>query len=143
VVAGSNIETVRRIYEAFSRRTDAVVREEALVSQWHEDGRWYPLILGGGALEGAVYEGHDGLRRFARELADESWSEVTVELLDARRMPGNRVLAHPRLTAVGERSGARVQTDTWAVFTFRGAKILEGRVFADEAAALAYSRTPE
>jgi ketosteroid isomerase-like protein len=138
VVAGSNIETVRRVYEAFSRRADDVLREEGVVSQWHEDGRFYPLMLGGGALEGAVYEGHEGLRRFARELADESWSELTVELLEVRELPRDRVLAHPRVTAVGESSGARVQTDTWAVFTFQDGKILEGRVFADEAAALAY-----
>jgi ketosteroid isomerase-like protein len=138
VVAGNNVETVRRVYEAFAQRSDEVVREDALLSQWHEDGRFYPLLLGGGALEGAVYEGHEGLRRFARELADESWSEVTVELLDVREMPRDRVLAHPRVTAVGESSGAPVQTDSWAVFTFHDGKIIEGRVFADEAAALAY-----
>jgi ketosteroid isomerase-like protein len=95
-------------------------------------------MLGGGALEGAVYEGHKGLRRFARELADESWSEVTIELLDVRELGKDRVLAHPRLTAVGESSGLRLQTDTWAVFTFRDGKILEGRVFTDEVAALVY-----
>jgi ketosteroid isomerase-like protein len=145
MVAESNVETVRRVYDAFAQRDDDVVREEAVISQWHEDGRFYPLMLGGGALEGAVYEGHEGLRRFTRELADESWSEVTVELLDVQQLPGDRVLAHPRVTAVGESSGARVQTDTWAVFTFRDGKILEGRVFADQAAALAYGceqRTP-
>jgi ketosteroid isomerase-like protein len=134
-----NVETVRRIYEAFGHRTDDGVRDEAVLSQWHEDARWYPLLLGGGALEGAVYEGHEGLRRFARDQADEAWADLSVELLDVRELSEDRVLAHPRLTVVGESSGARLQTETWAVFTFRDRKVVEGRVFADEAAALAYA----
>ena len=138
VVSESNVETVRRVYEAFALRADDRAREEAVVSQWHEDGRWYPLLLGGGALEGAVYVGHEGLRRFTRERADEAWSEVTVELLEVSEMSENCVLAHPRLTTVGESSGVRLQTETWAVFTLRDHKVVEARAFADRSAALAY-----
>jgi hypothetical protein len=135
-----NLEVVRRAYEAFAQRADDRVREEAVVEQWHSEGRWYPMILGGGALEGAVFVGHEGIRRFAREQADEAWADVEVELLDVRELDADRVLAHPRLTAIGERSGVRVQTETWALFTLREHKLIEGRVFADERSALAYAR---
>jgi ketosteroid isomerase-like protein len=138
VVPDSNVEVVRRAYGAFAQRTDDRVREDSVVSHWHKDARWYPLMLGGGALEGAVYEGHEGIRRFTREQADEAWSEVNIELLEVRALGDELVLAHPRLTTVGESSGVRVQAETWAVFTLRDHKIIEGRVFADEASALAY-----
>jgi ketosteroid isomerase-like protein len=142
VTDSANVELVRRVFEAFARRADDRAREEAVVNQWHEDARWYPLLLAGGALEGEVYEGHEGLRRFTRAQADDAWSNVDVEVLDVRELDADRVIAHCRLTAVGEASGVRLQTETWSLFKLREQKVLEGRVFADQAAALAYGAEP-
>jgi hypothetical protein len=58
-------------------------------------------MLGGGALEGTVYEGHEGIRTGTREQADEAWSEISVELLELRVLDAQHVLACPRLTTVG------------------------------------------
>jgi ketosteroid isomerase-like protein len=137
-VPDSNVEVVRRAYEAFAQRADDRVREASVLTHWHRDARWYPLMLGGGALEGTVYEGHDGIRRFTREQADEAWSKVSVDLLELRVLDAECVLARPRLTTVGQSSGVRVHAETWAIFTLRHHKIIEGRVFVDEASALAY-----
>ena len=133
----SNVEIVRRALDNFARRGEPGDDDE-LAELWRDDARFYPLILGEGALEGAVYEGHAGLLRFAREQADEPWSELTSEVLELRELAGSRVLAHARLSAVGEASGARVAADTWLIFVLREEKIIEGRVFANAAEALAY-----
>jgi hypothetical protein len=101
--------------------------------------RWYPLLLGGGALEALVYEGHRGMPRFVAGQADEAWSEVAAELIEVHDLDANRVLAHTRLTAVGEASGAKVAQVTSVVFTCREGKLTEGRTSASEGEALAYA----
>jgi ketosteroid isomerase-like protein len=133
----SNVEIVRRAFDVFARRGEPG-GHDAIAELWHDDARFYPLILGEGALEGAVYEGHEGILRFFREEADRAWSELTVELVELRELDESRVLAHARPSAVGERSRARVSADTWFVLTVRDEKIVEARVFAAEAEALAY-----
>jgi hypothetical protein len=45
-----------------------------------------------------------------------------------------------RVSAVDAQSGARVGANTWFIFTLRDRKVVEARVFADEAAALAQDR---
>jgi ketosteroid isomerase-like protein len=139
-VVRTNVETTRRVFEAFAQRGEPSVRQQVVAELWHEDARWYPLMLGGGTLEGAVYEGHEGILKFFGEQADESFSEVSVELLELRDLDERRVLAHTRLSAVGKRSGASVVADTWVLVTLRDEKVLEGRAFADEAGALAHDR---
>jgi ketosteroid isomerase-like protein len=136
-VPDGNVEIVRDVYEAFAQRADRRVREDSVPTHWHPDARWYPLMLGGGALEGTVYEGHEGIRTGTREQADEAWSEISVELLELRVLDAQHVLACPRLTTVGQSSGVRVHAETCAVFTLLNRKIIEGRVFVDEASALA------
>jgi ketosteroid isomerase-like protein len=120
----------------FARRGEARLEEEVL-ALWHDDARWYPLLLGGGALEGLIYEGHEGVLRFLREQADEGWSEVRSDPVELRDVDENRVLAHVRVSAVGAHSGASVGADTWFIFRLRDQKIVEARVFADEAGATA------
>jgi ketosteroid isomerase-like protein len=138
-VSQRNVEIVQRVFEMFARRGDKRLEEEVL-ALWHDDARWYPLLLGGGALEGVVYEGHEGVLRFLREQADEGWSEVRSDPVELRELDENRVLAHVHVSAVGAHSGARVGADTWFTFTLRDRKVVEARVFADEAAALADDR---
>lgn len=132
-----NVEIVRRAFEGFTRRGEPG-GQDVIAEVWHQDARFYPLILGEGALEGAVYEGHEGILRFSREQADRAWSELAVELLELHELDQSRVLAHARVNAVGEVSGARVGADTWFMITLREQRIVEARVFADEAEALSY-----
>jgi ketosteroid isomerase-like protein len=133
----ANVEIVRRVYETFAQRGDPHIRQKAVADLWHEDARFYPLLLGGGALEGAVYEGHEGLLRFY-EQADDTWSALTLESVELRDLDQSRVLALVRWSAVGEGSGAGVSAEAWVVFALRDEKIIEARTFAAEANALNY-----
>jgi ketosteroid isomerase-like protein len=137
VTDSANIETVRRVYEQFARRREPQARDE-VAELWHTSARFYPLLVGEGALEGAVYDGHEGLRTFLGDRADRGWSELSADVLELRELDDSRVLAHVRTRAVGEASGARVEADTWHLWTVQAGKVAEGRVFADEAEALAH-----
>jgi len=55
-------------------------------------------------LEDTVYRGHDGIRRFARDL-EESWSEAHVELLELE-VRGEQALSIGGVTLRGRSSGA-------------------------------------
>jgi hypothetical protein len=127
-VASVNVEVVRRVYETFAQRGDPRIRQDAVADLWHEDARLYPRLLGGGALESTVYEGHKGILRFYSGKADDTWSELRLELVELREIDENRVLAHLRWHAVGAGSGASVSSDVWDVFTLRDEKVIESRV---------------
>ena len=135
----ANVQIVRRVYETFAHRGDPRIRGNAVADLWHEDARLYPLLLGGGALEGTVYEGHKGILRFYSEKADDAWSDLSFELVELRDLDENRVLAHLRWHAVGAGSGAGVTSDVWDVFTLRDEKVIESRGFGEEARALGHS----
>jgi len=135
----ANVEIVRRVYETFAQRGEPRIRQDAVADLWHEDARLYPWLLGGGALEGTVYEGHKGILRFYSEKADDTWSDLRFELVELRDLDQNRVLAHLRWRAVGAGSGAGVSSDVWDVFTLRDEKVIESRAFGDEARALGHS----
>jgi ketosteroid isomerase-like protein len=138
VTHSPNVETVRRIYELFAQRRETRARDE-IEELWHTDARFYPLLVGEGALEGAVYKGHEGLRRFLRDRADRGWAELSTDVVELRELNEHRLLAHVHTRAIGELSGARVEANTWQVWTVRAGKVVEGRVFADEAQALAHA----
>lgn len=120
---------VRRALRAFSEGD-----LNGVLELWGKDAAWHPAILGGGVLEGAVYNGHDGVREFFRVQAD-TWEAVTAEPIATRDL-GNRVFVEVQLDAVGRTSGASVRQTTWNVFEIRDGKIMWGRVFTDEAGAL-------
>jgi ketosteroid isomerase-like protein len=90
-----NVEIVRRLYDALNR--DDI---EGAIEQMDPAVRY---DLSERVFNPAVYEGHDGIRRFAADL-DEVWDEFRaepVEFIDA----GETVVVSHRVHARGKGSG--------------------------------------
>ncbi len=115
-----NADILRRLFDAFNRQDAAAVRE-----LWTTDCEWRPAIIGGGVLEGAVFNGHSGLGEFMRIQGD-TWESVNASPVTIREID-NRVLVEVQLRAVGRASGAPVDQITWNVFEIRDGKVASGR----------------
>jgi ketosteroid isomerase-like protein len=82
----------------------------------------------------AVYEGHDGIRRFHADVR-ETWESVTWEpekLLESR----DRVITLLRESAKGRGSGIEVKRRTAMLWTVRGDRLTALKFFRDRAMAL-------
>ena len=126
----SNVEVVRRLYDAAARRDDVIPFE-----LYAEDILW-DISNSGRALLAMkpVYHGHDGVRQYWRETTS-AFGEIDFEveeLIDA----GDRVLAVIREREIGRTSRAPVETTHLAVFTLSGGKIIQMQVFDDREQAL-------
>jgi ketosteroid isomerase-like protein len=122
----ANVEIVRGVHQAFNRRD-----VEAILSVWDEEAEFRPVTT---AFEGAVYRGHEGLRRWMREV-DEDW-DVFEAHGDEYRDLGDAVLALGRWHARGRASGIvlDVQTAAWLA-RLRNGKVVWYRTFSDRAEA--------
>ena len=124
-----NTELVRRLVDAFNAR-DA----EAASAVLHDEMEWRPAYTGGGAVEGAVYRGHAGFRRYLDDLA-ETWREIE-GYIDELRNVGDRVLMFARVRFVGRGSGVEMTQPITGVFSFRDGKIAVARYYVERREAL-------
>jgi ketosteroid isomerase-like protein len=114
-VSESSIELHRRIYEAFnSRDLDALV---ALSDPQIEIQSVF------GAVSGAVYSGHDGVRAWQRELEDAWGHEIHVEV-DAYFDFGDLALAFDVLHGRGRQNGVEVALPGACVTRWRGGQCM-------------------
>src|SRR5919197_3675317 len=118
----ANVEIVRGVHEAFNRRD-----VDAILAVWDQDAEFRPVMS---ALEGAVYHGHEGLRRWMREV-DQDWDVFEAHGEEYRDL-GDKVLALGRWHARGRASGIvlDVQTAAW-VARLRDGKVVWYRTFTD------------
>ena len=114
-----NVEIVRRLFEAISRRdTEAVLSLYDPEVEW--DGSRHPMspILGE-----RHFHGHEGIRRFSH-LYYEMWESLEddlIEVIDA----GERVISLSTTRARGRQSGIEVEWNRQAgVWTIRNGKIV-------------------
>jgi ketosteroid isomerase-like protein len=121
-----NAEIVRGAFEAWNSGD-----LEAFLSRWSEGAEFYPLRA---QLEGHPYHGHEGLRRFVAEIAEE-WSDVRFEIHELRGT-GERVIALGRFRARGRTSGLDLNVPLGAIGTVRNDRIVYARMFSDPADAL-------
>ena len=94
----------------------------------------FRLDMSDRVLNPAVYEGHDGIRRFYAEVRD-VWMSYTWEpekLLES----GERVLALLRSSGRGRGSGIEIERRTAMLWTVRGDRLTSLRFFRDRADAL-------
>jgi ketosteroid isomerase-like protein len=124
-----NVELVRRLVDAFNAR-DA----EAACAVLNDDVEWRPAYTGGGAVEGTVYRGHAGFRRYLDDLT-ETWREIE-GYIDELRNVGDRVLVFARIRFVGRGSGVEMTQPITGVFTFRAGKIAVARYYVERQEAL-------
>jgi len=121
-----NIEIVRRAHEALNSGD-----MDALVAMCDERFR---LDMSDRIFNPAVYEGHDGIRRFYSEVRD-VW-EVYVWEPEEFIETGSEVVALLRSTGRGRESGAEVERETAMVWSVRAGCLAALRFFRDRDEAL-------
>src|SRR4051794_8494178 len=90
-----NVDLVRRLFEAFNARD---VDELVVLST--PDCEWLPFRA---QLEGTVYRGHDGIRRFVTDV-DDDWDGYQIDPVEFRHS-GDRVAVIGRVRAHSRGSG--------------------------------------
>ncbi len=125
-----NVEIVRRVYDAVSRRA-----AETVFALYDPEIEWdmthHPYA---DLMERRVYHGHEGLRTFWREWYEawENYEDIVEELIDA----GEHVIAVATTRARGRASGVTMERGWGGVFTIRKGKIIRVAWFLTRAEAL-------
>jgi ketosteroid isomerase-like protein len=128
-----NVAAIRQAVEAFDRRDRA-----AWLRLLDED---YEIAPASDWPEARVIRGGEAGWDFYLDIAQTlNLGRAHDEFVDAG---GDKVFAHERREAHGQRSGVDVQLDYWRVITFRGGKILRDEWFTDRAEALEAAGLPE
>jgi ketosteroid isomerase-like protein len=123
----SNVEIIRRAYEAFEQG-----QLDSVVELWDLDARFVPAMAG--AVEDKVYRGPAGLRRYVDELF-ESFSEVGMDEREFRDF-GDRVLVLYHLSVRGRDSGVSIDQPGAALYELRDGKVVHGRSYLSQREAL-------
>jgi ketosteroid isomerase-like protein len=132
-MASANVELVRRAHKALNGGD-----MDALVALCDVDFR---LDMSDRVFNPAVYEGHEGIRRFYSEVC-EVWASYTwepEELMEAK----DNVVALLRSGGVGRGSGVEVERRTAMVWTVREGRAAALRFFRDRNQALAAAGLPQ
>jgi hypothetical protein len=80
------------------------------------------------------YEGHDGVRQFLSEFA-ENWKSAELQLTEMREV-GQTIVISGRQSSVGALADVPVETEFGEVIEFEGDRILRIRMFRSRADAL-------
>ena len=126
-----NLEVVRRSFAAFNAR-----EVEDLVGLVDPDAEWLPFRA---QLEGMVYRGHEGVRKFVRDL-DDDWEAYRIEPVEFQDR-GDRVVVIGQVKALGRSGGVDVDTEAGFVFELRAGRIWKVVSYSDPAAALEALKT--
>ena len=122
-----NVESARRVEDAFNRRdVDAIVGEAVV------DFEWFPAMPG--TAPGSSFTGRSGIETYLGDL-DATWEEYRSHPLEFRDL-GDRVLMLGRLEGRGRGSGAWVDAPQGTVFDFRAGRLCCVRTHLDHAEAL-------
>jgi len=122
-----NVEILYRGYEAMRTRD-----LHALLGVIHPEFEGTFRIL---ELEGVVYRGHEGMRRFAEEV----WSvfpDWQPEVEDARVVDEETVVAKVATAGRGVGSGAALDMTAWQIVRFRDRRAISMHGYPTEAQAL-------
>jgi ketosteroid isomerase-like protein len=130
-----DVETCRRTIAAYNRRD-----VDAFVEEFDPAVEWRPLnqVMFGGEAE--VYRGHEGVRRFMREVND-AFAEVQIEELEIHDLD-ERIVMSGRLRAFGRSSGAPTESAIGWVVEMKDARIIRMRDYLDPAEALRAAGEP-
>jgi uncharacterized protein len=122
-----NVDIVRRATDPFNRRDIP-----ALLELLDPDVEWIPIMA---ALEGRVYRGHEGVRRWFEDLAAD-WESFETSGVEYRDL-GDRVLVFGSWRARGRASGVELENRpaSWLI-DLKGGKIVRLQTFTDRAEAL-------
>ena len=122
-----NIEIIRRVYDAFSRRDF-----DGAAQYLHRDFEIYPAIAGPDWR--GHYRGRDGAKEFW-EVITEVWEALTVEFKETIEAPDNRILAVEHWRSSG-RDGIVIDFEVTHLYAFRDDLIVRIDGFTERAEAL-------
>jgi ketosteroid isomerase-like protein len=121
-----NVEIVRRGYEAFNRSDiEGVIEIADPQVHWDMSER---------AFNPAVYEGHDGIRRFVEEM-NEVWEDFRLEPLEFIDA-GDKVVVSHLIRGRGRGSGVDVELPSTSIYTLRNGKVIDNRMYREHSDAL-------
>jgi len=120
-----NVELYRRAAQAFN---DGDL--DAFLAVMHADVEAVPRLA---PMEGG-YHGHDGIRRFWRDLHD-TLPDFRTEVVEVRAL-GDLTLAELRNRGHGGGSDTPVEQRSWHVAEWRDKRIVRWRAYGTEAEAL-------
>jgi ketosteroid isomerase-like protein len=106
---------------------------EGMLAPIHPEIEFQPVRA---VLEGTVYRGHEGFRRWLVDMA-EDWSEFRIDVVDIRPLDDDRVLVHARLHARGSASGIELDAPGAWLCDLRDGLIARIRFYRDVETALA------
>jgi ketosteroid isomerase-like protein len=121
-----NVEVVRALFTSYGRGD-----VEGVIAAAAESIEVRPALVGG--LEGTVYRGKEGFRRFLADV-DAAWEEWQIEIEELRDL-GETVLALGKVRARA-RDGMLLEARAAWVCGMHGAKVTDFRSFTSESDAL-------
>src|SRR5688500_12053600 len=122
-----DVEAIYRAYDALSRRD-----LHAVLELMHPEVKATSRML---EVEGAIYEGREGMRR----LIEGIWSvfpDWQTEVLEARAVEDDLVLVAIRNRGRGVGSGVEVDMTAWQAVRFQGGQVIWMEPYETEAEAL-------
>lgn len=122
-----DVDTIRTGLDALNRRDI-----DGMLANLQPDAEMVPLRA---VLDGTVYRGHDGLRQWLADMA-EDWDDLRIETEELRDLQGGRVLVLGRFHARGKSSGVNLDQPAAWICETAGGKMARIRFFEDAAAAL-------
>jgi ketosteroid isomerase-like protein len=129
-VSAENVEIVRRVFEATARR-DA----ETVFALYDPAVEWDTSRAELGRLiEGGVFHGHEGVRRFLRKY-NEAWEQMEYEIEELIDV-GDQVVSVVNNRGRGRASGVEVELQMPGVWTIRDGRIVRAAFFTTRAEAL-------
>ncbi len=128
MTGSARAESVRRLFAAFNeRKLDDRMIAELFDSQ--VEVLDFPEAPGRRS-----YRGHDGVRDFRSDLAD-NWDEIKISIEEIREL-GDCLVVLGRQSSVGALAGVPVDDSFGEVLEFDGDRIRRIRMFRDHATAL-------
>ncbi len=124
-----NVEAFKRFLDAYNRRD-----VEAMLEGLDPEVEWHPAILVPLEGEATVYRGHEGMRRWVRDL-DEVFADIHVEYSEIRDL-GERIVGIGHIRMRGTGSGAETESPVASVSEFKNAKAIRVRTYLDPNEAL-------
>ena len=126
-MSAQNVELHRRLFEAFNARDI-----EAMIAYCDPQTEFHPMSA---AVGGTVYHGHEGMRKWHRDL-EEAWGDSIRVEPEAYFDLGEQTLVFYVSHARGRESGAEVTMPQAQVASWREGLVVYSRVYANRVDAL-------
>jgi ketosteroid isomerase-like protein len=121
-----NVETLRRIYASWEAGDFTVG-----LSNFERN---VTLVIDRATLDGGVFVGADGVRRYMTSFL-QAWESLTISA-ESFKDVGDTVLVEVKQTGIGQDSRVPVDHNYFQLWTFRGGKVIRLETIMREAEAL-------